>query len=75
VLRSRAGPLYFQSDARWYRELNAPQAIRGANLNAFSYVALALVSDEGPYVSYSKGRLPVDRKKDEVYELGFKLYF
>jgi hypothetical protein len=75
VLRSRAGPLYFQSDARWYRELNAPQAIRGANLNAFSYVALALVSDQGPYVSYSKGRLPVDRKKDEVYELGFKLYF
>jgi hypothetical protein len=75
VLRSAAGPLYFQSDARWYRELNAPAAIRQAKLRAFSYVALALVSEQGPYVSYTKGRLPVDLRKDEVYELGFKLYF
>jgi hypothetical protein len=75
VLRSPVGPLYFQSDLRWYQEINPPDAIRQAGLDKYSYVALALVSDQGPYVSYTKGRLPVDSRKDEVYELGFKLYF
>ena len=74
-MRTPVGPLYFQSDVRWYHEISAPDAIRQAGLDKYSYVAFALVSDQGPYVSYTKGRLPIDSRKDEVYELGFKLYF
>jgi hypothetical protein len=75
ALDGPTGPIYFQSGVRWYHEINAPAGIRQAKLHTFSYVALALVSDQGPYVSYSKGRLPFDLRKDEVYELGFKMYF
>ena len=75
VLNGPTGPIYFQSGVRWFHELDAPAAIQQANLQTFSYLALALVSDQGPYFSYSKGRLPFDERRDQVYELGFKLYF
>lgn len=70
-----AGELYVQASARWFGEPGASRAVRDAGIDRYSYVAVALASDAGPYVSFTRGRLPVDRRQDEVYELGFKLYF
>ena len=75
VVRTGAGDFFVESDFRWYRELGPAPAIRAAGLDEFTYFALGLVSSEGPYVSYSTGRLPFDARSDQVYELGFKLHF
>jgi hypothetical protein len=75
VARVAGGDLFLESSLRWYRELGAPAAIRGAGLDEFTYFAGALTSTAGPFVSYSTGRLPLDAASDKVYELGFKVDF
>jgi hypothetical protein len=69
------GDFFVESDLRWYHELGAPTAIRGAGLDEFTYFAAALTSTQGPFVSYSTGRLPLDAATDKVYELGWKFDF
>ena len=75
ILRSEVGDVYVESDLRWYRELGAPAAVSAIGLDEFTYFVAALVSSEGPYVSFSTGRLPFDAQQDQVYELGFRLHF
>jgi hypothetical protein len=75
VARVAGGDLFLESGLRWYRELSAPAAIRSAGLDEFTYFAAALTSTDGPFVSYSTGRLPLDAASDKVYELGFKVDF
>jgi hypothetical protein len=75
IVRSGLGDVYVESDVRWYRELGAPVAIAAAGLDEFTYFVAALVSSDGPYISYSTGRLPFDDREDQVYELGFRLHF
>jgi len=67
--------LSLESNYRLYQELGAPATIRRAELARFSYLAAAITSAAGPYVSYSAGRLPLDRARDRVYELGFQTRF
>jgi len=69
------GDFFLESDLRWYHELGAPSVIRTAGLDEFTYFAAALTSTQGPFVSYSAGRLPLDAASDQVYELGWKLDF
>jgi hypothetical protein len=75
IVRSEVGDVYVESDLRWYGELGAPAAVSVAELDEFTYFVAALVSSEGPYMSYSTGRLPFDAQQDQVYELGFRLHF
>lgn len=69
------GPIYFQSDFRWYHELGAQRAVRDAGLDDFAYFAASLVSAAGPFVSFTSGHLPLDVRSDQVYQLGWRLYF
>ena len=69
------GDFFLGSDLRWYHELGAPDVIRGAGLDEFTYFGAALTSTQGPFVSYSSGRLPLDGASHKVYELGWKLDF
>jgi hypothetical protein len=64
--------LHFSSDFRWYKELKADQAIKDNNLDRSTFFVAAIESNSGLFVSYSTGRLPFDRRNDQVYALGFK---
>ena len=75
LLDTEATTISFQSDFRYYRELGASTAIETADLDDAAYLVVALVSSNGMFVSYSRGRLPLDVNSDRVYELGFKLKF
>jgi hypothetical protein len=66
---------YFEADYRYYRELNAPEEAKKEKLDKFEYFTSALILSNGLYVSYSTGKLPLDAKSDQVYELGFKFNF
>ncbi|PSL48346.1 hypothetical protein CLV51_1021213 [Chitinophaga niastensis] len=75
ITRVKKENIFFNADLRIYRELNAPKAIKGANLDAQTYFVMALQSTTGFYVSYANGRLPFDAKNDEVYAIGFNYKF
>jgi len=67
--------LFLDANYRLYQELGASASVKGADLDRFSYVAAALVSSAGPFVSYSAGRLPFDARRDDVFQLGFRFDF
>ena len=73
--RSAAGPVYFESNFRWYRELGASDDIEAAGFDAFVHFVAALTLENGMFVSYSAGQLPFDRVAENVYELGFRYRF
>ncbi|HEX7903635.1 MAG TPA: hypothetical protein VF487_07135 [Chitinophagaceae bacterium] len=62
----------FSSNFRWYKELNASDAIKSNNLASSRFFVAAIESATGLFVSYTTGKLPFDRKNDQVYALGFK---
>ncbi len=75
-LASIGGELYtLNMNWRFHRELDARRSIRNANLHQYSYFTLAVRSSAGLVLSYAKGRLPFDRKDDEVYGVGYQLNF
>ena len=63
--------IFFNANFRYYHEINAPDAIKNANLDTQSYLVMALQSSSGLYVSYAKGKLPFDSKTDELFSIGF----
>jgi hypothetical protein len=67
--------IFFNAGFRYYKEFNAPAAVKLVNLDRFSYFALSITSSAGLFISYSNGRLPFDAKDDAVYELGFNYNF
>ena len=67
--------IFFNANLRYYRELNAPEAIKKADLNTHAYLVMAVQSTSGFYISYAKGKLPFDAKTDEIYSIGFNYKF
>ena len=67
--------IFFNANVRYYREISAVDAIKAVNLHEFFYFVGALQSSSGFYLSYAKGKLPLDVKSDEVYALGFHYKF
>lgn len=65
-------PLHFNAAYRFFNELNAPAAIKTAGLNQYSYFTCSVTGADTYFFSYSYGKLPFDRKKNAIYELGFK---
>jgi hypothetical protein len=63
------------ADARYYRVLNASDALKKSNLNEFPYLTMAILTSNGFYFSYSTGRLPFDDSSDQVYGIGFQYNF
>lgn len=62
----------FSADYRWYNELNAADAIKNSGLARSHFFVAAIESGTGLFISYTAGKLPFDRKNDQVYALGFK---
>lgn len=64
--------LNFSSNYRWYKEVNASTTIKNNNLAYSNFFVAAIESNTGFFVSYTTGKLPFDKKNDQVYALGFK---
>jgi hypothetical protein len=64
--------IYFSANYRLYNELNASENIKSAGLDKASFIAASLQSSTGLFVSFTDGRLPFDRIKDQVYAIGFQ---
>jgi hypothetical protein len=75
ISRIRKENIFFNADLRYYKELNAKSTIKNAAMDTHTYYVMALQSTTGMYVSYAKGKLPFDAKKDEVYSIGFNYKF
>lgn len=60
---------------RVFREISPSPAIRAAGLDRFEYWAVGLEMENGLGVTYSKGKLPLDRKSEQVFDIGYKLNF
>jgi hypothetical protein len=67
--------LKFEAAIRHYQELDAETSTEAADLDQFTWVAVGVRADNGFYVRYSTGRLPLDAIDDDVYELGFSYKF
>jgi hypothetical protein len=75
VARIEKENIFFSANVRYYKEIDASDAIKAANLDEFFYFVGALQSTSGFYVSYAKGKLPFDAINDEVYAVGFNYKF
>lgn len=62
----------FNANYRWYNEVNASSAIKNSGLAFSNFFVAALESSSGLFVSYTIGKLPFDKKNDQVYSIGFK---
>lgn len=63
--------IWFSTSYRLYQEIGASAQIRQADLDQHSYVVAMLELPFGINVSYASGKLPLDRKNDDVFELGY----
>lgn len=63
----------FEWSWRYFKELNAEQSIKDAGLDRFLYAAASLRLDSGWRLTHARGRLPLDRQSDKVWELGYKV--
>jgi hypothetical protein len=67
--------LYFSAVYRHFHELGASRAIRNASLDQFNFFVAKVDLPFHFNVSYSAGKLPLDRQTDHVYALGWNLNF
>jgi hypothetical protein len=72
VAKTGEQPIYVTANYRRYEELSPSTAVKDADLASFSYLSAVLGPQRGVFASYSTGRLPFDRRNDQVYELGFR---
>ena len=66
---------YFEANVRYYKELNAADAIKQADQDEHLYFAAVITTGSGIFASYSTGKLPFDLQSQQVYSLGFKFNF
>lgn len=64
----------FGAGYRYFRELSASRAIRNAEFDEQNYF-VAYLEYRNFVLSWSTGRLPVDRENDRVFGLGYRLQF
>lgn len=68
-------PYFFGFSYQTYRELNASDIVKNANLETYHLRTFSLSMPYGIVASYSSGRLPFDLTSQQTVELGFKTYF
>ena len=64
--------MHFNAAYRFFNELNAPTAVKAANLHRSSFFTFSVTGADTYFISYSYGKLPFDRTNNAVYEMGFK---
>lgn len=67
--------IWIQASYRVYQEIQASPAIRAADLDTHSFVAVQLQLPKGFSLTYASGRLPLDQQNDDTFELGFNVRF
>lgn len=60
---------------RVFQELSPSSAIRAAGLHRFEYWAVGVEMENGLGFTYSKGKMPFDRKEEQVFDIGYKFNF
>ncbi|HWA10054.1 MAG TPA: hypothetical protein VG838_11435 [Opitutaceae bacterium] len=66
-------PVWLAASYRVFEETGASAAIKAAKLDKFEYFSAELDFVNDFSVTYSSGKLPLDRKSDQVFSLGYKL--
>ncbi len=66
-------PVWLSASYRVFRETSPSPAIKAARLDRFEYFVADLEFADNFSISYSKGKLPLDRVSDQVFALGYKL--
>jgi hypothetical protein len=68
---------FLEANYRYYEEIDPSDNTEASELETYSYFTIALLMPKanGLYFSYTTGKLPLDVKEDQVYEIGFKYNF
>jgi hypothetical protein len=74
VAKLAGDELYITLNYRRYEERDPSQLVQAANLDRFKYFTITIGGDDGMYVSYADGKLPLAFADDQVVELGFKTH-
>jgi hypothetical protein len=61
----------FEFNYRYFFENGAPDAIKRAGLDKHDLATFRLGMSNDLYVAYSTGKLPFDREKDQIIQIGF----
>lgn len=56
---------------RYFLEVNAPNLIKAANLDKHELATIRLDMKDDLFVAYSVGKLPFDRKNEQLVQIGF----
>jgi len=56
---------------RYFLENNAPSAIKSAGLDKHELATLRVGLKNDLFIAYSTGKLPFDRKNDNIFQIGF----
>lgn len=67
--------IWLSASYRYFKEVNASALTKAAQIDEFSSFAARLDLPKGFHISYSLGKLPLDRKKDQVYTIGWAVNF
>lgn len=66
-------PLYLSAGWRFDREIDAPAAVREAEVDEHSHLRIQLDLPKGWALSYTTGKLPLDAQVDSTFALGFQV--
>lgn len=65
----------FEVNYRYFQEFGAKQSIEDADLDRFRLATYRLGFKNILYVAYSSGELPLNKKDNQIYEVGFSYKF
>ncbi len=75
IARVGENAVYIAMNYRYFKEIDAAPAVENADLDRFDFFTITLGGDEGLFVSYTDGKLPMDFTDDRVFELGYQFQF
>ena len=75
VFHLQERPVELSARWRFFQELDAPSAVKGAGTDDSSHLELRLGFARGWFLSYSAGELPLDPRYDSTVAFGYELQF
>lgn len=61
---------------RYYQEIDASSAVKGAGLDGYDYFAVGIEQEDGGFfVTYRTGKLPFDQRDNNAVEMGWHFTF
>ncbi len=75
VAEANGEQIYFTADLRYFKELDASDAVKKMNIDEQFYFTMSLTQKQGLYVRYTTGKLPLDQRNNDAYAIGWKVDF